>query len=78
MTIGDWSIDDAGMITHLKCRQPASSWAHQHRCWVDAGYCSVTWQPAGKYTEITAPEMVCLIAKIRYDIWAASRKSMPW
>mgnify|MGYP003693552885 CR=1 FL=1 len=58
MTIGDWTIDDAGMIKHLKYKESAGSWLHHHRCWISAGYISTTGHEAGAYKDMMAPEFV--------------------
>lgn len=74
MTIGEWQIDDAGMIIHLKCS--SKTWAYTHRCWVpDApSRCSYKGLLTGYYIQVRAPEMVILISKNQYEVWNASRE----
>jgi hypothetical protein len=56
MILGDWEINDIGMIKHLKCREPSASWASTHRCWVDDAFVMVR-----------APEFVITVASIIYE-----------
>lgn len=66
MTIGEWQVDDAGMITHLKCKE--RTWAYSHRCW---GYITPL---TGHYIQVTAPEFIQLLSKNTYEVWDAARE----
>jgi hypothetical protein len=66
MILGDWEINEAGMIKHLPCKERSGTWAHLHRCWVDDAFAIVT-----------APEFVITVASITYDTWAADRWENP-
>ena len=73
MIIGDWSIDDAGKIGHLKCNGDPT-WSTYHRCWIGYGYKTNAGFAAGHYVEIHVPEFVGLLSKTQYEIWAVSRE----
>lgn len=75
MTIGDWTIDDAGKIKHLKCDQDAT-WNIYHRCFVVTRMNPLNGILEGHYETIRVPDFVNLIAKAQYEIWTASRE--PW
>jgi hypothetical protein len=64
MKIGDWEIDDRGVITHLKCNYSAIWWSPRHMC-----------RELATGRHIITPEFVHLIAKIQYDIMYASREA---
>ena len=74
MIIGDWLVDDFGMIEHLKCESPARSWGHFHQCWIPGqfGVFASTGHPKGHYIDTTIPNFVLEVSNIQYTIWKAS------
>ena len=67
-TIGDWTVDYAGQIKHLKCDHPLT-WSTNHRCWIRSGF------DEGHYVPVAAPAMVALISKIQYDVWFTTTRN---
>lgn len=67
VNIGDsWTIADDGRIGCRKCWQ--YTWAHTHRCWIPA------YRNTGKYITVVAPQLVCELSQIYYDVFMAKFK----